>query len=368
MANTYPQILLAGLQASYDALETKDSSKLYFCTDSKKIFRGDVDFSNHIIVAAEKPATPITGKIYLLADTNTVEVYAGGAWKVISYPVAGTIDVNSDDVHVASAKAVYDFVQSAIADITGGDIMLKDVVAGDAAAQVKVQKAGGGETVVTIPGVVITPTWDATTRKLTLPLSTGDVIEVNIGKDIFVDTTAENKYNAETGNIELFLNDGTKLEIPAAALVDVYTAESTNGAKVTVSDTNVIKVEVVVDPVEGNALVLTESGLKVDLSAYAKTEVVNQQISAVQQTAEGAAQQAATNKSALEILNGGADTEGSVDAKVAAAKATLTQADEALSGRIKTLEEANVVDKAAIKENSDNIAALAAATTTWGSF
>ena len=36
------KILYYGLQAAYDALETKDADKLYFCTDSKKIFKGSV--------------------------------------------------------------------------------------------------------------------------------------------------------------------------------------------------------------------------------------------------------------------------------------------------------------------------------------
>ena len=369
----YAQILKAGLQAGYDALQTKDANVLYFCTDTGKIYKGEVDFTNSVIVAASKPATPVVGKVYFLADTNTVEVYTGGAWKVVSYPVAATISATSDDVHVASAKAVYDYVTGAIADITGGDIMLKDVVAGDADGQLKVQKAGGAESVVTVPGVVTTPVWDAAARKLTLPVTGGQSVEVTIGKDIFLDPTAANGYNAETNTIDLYLNDGnggeaTKIAIPAASLIDIYTGENSTSAKTTVSDDNKIKVEVVVDPVAGNALVLTESGLKVDLSAYAKTADVNSQVAAVQEVAEAADTLSKSNKAALDILNGDASTQGSVDYKVAQAKSALQEADTALGNRVKTLEEANVVDKAAIQANTDNIAALAAATTTWGSF
>ena len=114
---TYPNILKYGLQASYDALGSKDSNVLYFCTDTKKIYKGDIDFTDSVVLAATKPATSIiAGKLYVIADTGTVEVYSGGAWHVVSYPVATTISAASDDVHVATAKAVYDYVDDAIAD------------------------------------------------------------------------------------------------------------------------------------------------------------------------------------------------------------------------------------------------------------
>ena len=110
MANTYNQILRAGTQAAYAALGSYDSNVLYFCTDSGKIYKGDVDFSNHVIVAAAKPETPIAGKLYVLTDTNTIEVYVSGAWKVVSYPTVTAIDVNSTDAQVATAKAVWDAI------------------------------------------------------------------------------------------------------------------------------------------------------------------------------------------------------------------------------------------------------------------
>ena len=82
---TYPNILKYGLQASYDALGVKDSNVLYFCTDTKKIYKGDIDFTDSVVLAATKPATGIiAGKLYVLADTGTVEVYAGGAWHVVA--------------------------------------------------------------------------------------------------------------------------------------------------------------------------------------------------------------------------------------------------------------------------------------------
>ena len=368
MANTYAQILKAGTQAAYDALGTKETSVLYFCTDTGKMYKGEVDFTNSVIYAASKPTAPVVGKVYILADTNTVEAYVNGSWSVLSYPVATAISSASDDVHVASAKAVYDAIQAAIADVTGGDIMVKDVVAGTDAATLVVQKAGGSETTITVPGVVTTPTWDATARKLTLPVAGGTAVEINIGKDIFLDTEADNKYNAETGNIELHLNDGTTIEVPASALVDTHTGAATKGATVSVSDANVITVDLIVDPDTKNALVLGENGLMVDLSAYAKTTEVEAHVSNLQgqiDTVKTTADKAATD---IGVLNGDASTEGSVKKQVADAKAALQAEIEANDADILALQNKDTAHEASIQANTDDIAALAAATTTWGTF
>ena len=137
-----------------------------------------------------------------------------------------------------------------------------------------------------------------------IPVVGGTELEVNIGKDIFIDPSKENKYNSETKKIELFLNDGTKIEVPAADLIDIYTGENTNGAHVTVSGDNKISVDVVVDPVEGNKLQLTAAGLKVDLSEYntatevdAKVKVAKDAADAAQSKANQAVSDAATAQS-----------------------------------------------------------------------
>ena len=368
MANTYNQILRAGTQAGYAALGSYDSNVLYFCTDSGKIYKGSVDFSNHVVVAASKPETPIAGKLYVLTDTNTIEVFVSGAWKVVSHPTVTAIDVNATDANIPTAKAVWDAIQTAVADLAGSAQTVKGLAAGAAEGTFTVTMGDDSTSTVTVPGVVTTPTWDASTRKLTLPVTGGTSVEVNIGKDVFLDSSADNKYNAETGNIELHLNDGTTLEIPASSLVDVYTAENSSSAKTTVSEGNVIKVEVVVDPVEGNALVLTESGLKVDLSAYAKTADVNGQIGTLTTAVEKAQGDADTANAAIAVLNADANTAASVDGKIAAAVAPLEAADSALSGRVDVLEAANTTNTAAIGANTENIAALATAATTWGTF
>lgn len=372
---TYPQILKYGLQAGYEAITTKDPNVLYFCTDTGKIYKGTVDFSNSVIVAASKPTTPIVGKLYVLADTGTCEIYTGSAWKVVSYPAATTIDATSDDLHVATAKAVWDAIQDAVADVVGAASTVKAVEAGTEAGKVKVTKGDNTSQEFTIPGVVTKPTWDANARKLTIPVTGDTAVEVNIGKDIFLDTTAANGYNDTTKTIDLYLNDGsgeekpaTKISIPAADLIDVYTGENANGVTTTVSADNKIKVELVLDPDEKNALTLTAAGLKLDLSAYAKTSEVTALTDALQTAVEAAQAKADANEGALEILNGAATVEGSVDYKVAAAKTAMETALGTTNDNVTALTARVSTNETDIAANTEKINALVTATTTWGTF
>lgn len=316
------QVLRQGLQAAYDAIETKDSNVLYFCTDSKKIYKGTVDFTESVVPVATKPETPAAGKVYVIEDTNTVEAYINGTWTVLAYPTVTEINASSDDMHVVTAKAVYD----AISSLAGSSDIVKSVAAGTDDAQLTITKGDDTTETVTVPGVVTTPSYDASTRKITLPVSGGTTVEINLGKDIFLDSTADNGYNKTTKCIELYLNDGsgesepTKIEVPAEDLVDIYTGGTANGTSVTVGSDNVITVNLTIDPAEGNALVLTDAGLKVDLS--------------------GLTTRVTTLETSVATLTGDVNTEGSVDYKIAQESATIN---------------------AKIDE-------LATATTTWGTF
>lgn len=362
--NTYANILKAGTQAAYEAIQTKDNSVLYFCTDTGKIYKGSTDFTNSVVLAASKPDTPIVGKLYVLADTNTVEVYVGGAWKVVSYPTATTIDVNSDDVHVATAKAVYDAITDAVADLAGSENTIKSIGKGDTDGSIKITKGDDSASDLTIDGVVTTPTWNSDTRVLTLPVNGGAAVEVNIGKDIFLDPAKEQKYNPDTKCIELYLNDGTgekeatKISIPAESLVNDYTVGDTATVALTLGDDHKITAAVKLSDDIKNAIVVDgEKGLMVDLSAYALTDTVDSQIATVTGLANAAQAKADANEAAITILNGDANTAGSVDAKVKVAK------DAADAAQAKA--DANADDIATLDYNLN---ALANATTVWGTF
>ena len=364
------KILYYGLQAAYDALETKDSDILYFCTDSKKIFKGSVEMTEQVRFAATKSgvASPVSGKLYIFADTGTVEVYNGSAWTVVSYPILKSIaggeagiTASSTDVQVPSAKAVYDYVQG----IIGGDDVVTNVTADTDAATIVVTKGDGSTSDVVVPGVVTTPSYDAETRTFTFPISDDaeHPVVIELGKDIFIDPDANNRY--ENGNIYLYLNDGTsttnptELVIPVTALVTDYFGDDTNTISVNVDNTthkvtadvrvrpdgdgfnNLIKVSSTTGAV---GLYFDRTQLDLNTSAIetlnGADSVTGSVAYAVKQLADGAV---ATNTAAIGVLNGDASTTGSVahavkelaDGAVAAntaAIATNTAAIETLNG------------------------------------
>ena len=376
------KILYYGLQAAYDALETKDTDILYFCTDSKKIFKGSVEMTEQVIFAATKAsvASPVSGKLYIFADTGTVEVYNGSAWTVVSYPILKSIagggagiTASSTDVQVPSAKAVYEYVQG----IIGGNDVVTEVSASTTDdATIVVTKGDGSTENVTVPGVVTTPSYDAATRTFTFPISDDaqNPVVIELGKDIFIDPNANNRY--ENGNIYLYLNDGTsttdptELVIPVTALITDYFGDDTDTVSVSVDNTthkvtadvrvrpdssvtgseftNLIKVSSTTGAV---GLYFDRTQLDLNTSAIetlnGADSVTGSVAYAVKELADGAV---ATNTAAINVLNGDATVTGSVDQKVSVVSDAVTALEN------------NKVDV-----NAANIQVLATAQ-GWGTF
>lgn len=376
MASSYPKILHYGLQAAYDAIETKDANKLYFCTDTKKIYKGDIDFSESAVAAASKDSLTViaTDRLYLFADTGSAEFYDGTNWHVVSYKTVTSFnDATADDASVATTEAIKEYVASVIggssdvvkslatgtnagtikyttADGTVHDnVKVKDVLvaasAGANDAQIDLTDVDGDKTTVTIPGVVtdvvastaasnaakiqvtdsagnaadftvpgvftglaaktgvnneakvtVTPStgsafdvevpgvftdvdWNSTSRVLSFTVSgSANASTVDLGKDIFIDSAAPNRY--ENGNIYLYLNDGTttaedtEIVIPVTGLIVDYFGDDTDSIAVDVdSTTHKVTAEAILRPTTStftNALQVSsaagDKGLYVDLS------------------------------------------------------------------------------------------------------
>ena len=247
---SYPNILKYGTKAAYLALQNKSADVLYFCTDSKEIFKGTINMTDNVVYLGNEDTKPaaadaIAGKLYFngVAGANTWEVSDGSVWRVLSYPIVTTIDSNpnnNDDVHVPSAKAVATLVSQAIA----GEGVVASVVASQTTeGAIDVTDGAGTTTEVIVPGVVTTPSYDATTRTFTFPISNDseNPVVVELGTDIFIDPDANNRY--ENGNIYLYLNDGsattdpTELVIPVTSLVTDYFGDDTASISVDVDNT-----------------------------------------------------------------------------------------------------------------------------------
>ena len=371
MATTFDKILLFGTYANYAALEAKDANKLYFTSDTRQLFKGSDLMTEALREVTTRPETPAQGVIYHVAG-KTLEMWNGSKWTVLVPEIV--TELSDSDAAIPTSKAAKTYIDKAIADMTKGGDVVQSVVAGDADAKLSVTTGGVAADVV-VPGVVTTPTYDATTRTITLPVSTGDDVVIALGKDIFIDTTAQNKYNPDTKNIELYLNDGkegtaaTKIEIPAAGLVDVYTGGATATATVTVSDGNVITANVKLSTDAKNALTTDgQNGLILDLTEV-NTAITKAQAAAdaAQKDATKALADAKTANDAIGVLNGDKTVEGSVKKQIAAAQAALeTKITEA-----KTQADKGVTDAATAQTAADNAQAAVdgvIAGIGWGTF
>ena len=373
---TIANILKAGLQAAYNQLETKDAGTLYFCTDTGKMYKGNVDFTESVKVVATKPTTPVVGKVYILQDTNTVESYDGSAWHTITPAVSAQVGLSSTDDTVPTSKAVYDFVTKIAETITGSD---KVVVSMESTTPGKVTYKTADEKPheFDLTGVNTGVQYDATTRKFTFHTVGSDDLVVELGKDIFVDPTGDNSYHPDTKEIWLTLNNGldgtpaTVIKIPAAGLVNILTGETSSSVKVTVDNASgKIKAEAVVKAnAEGftNALKLDEGGLYVDLSGYTTTVDLTEKLTALEAKITKAQNAADANTTAIATINGDENTEGSFAKAIADAKKAI---DTTVSAA-KDQADKGVADAAAAQstanQNAENITAISDAV-KWGSF
>lgn len=347
MANTYAKVLYYGNQSSYDLISSPDSNKLYFCVDTGKLYKGDVDFSKYCEAVSSRPNSPTRDRLYLISGTGTAEFYDGTNWNVVSPKMVNSFDgETASSSEVATTSAIVNYVLSVIggssdvvkllkikqnatagvvtyttADDVDHDITVPLVVktlaadANDAAtidvalttgshaavvvpkvvtgiaaktgsgsdAKVAVTLSSGSHADVTIPGVLTAGgfSWNGTTRVLTLTDSNGTQHEANIGKDIFIDETADNRY--ENGNIYLYLNDGTgssdptEIVIPVTGLITDYVGYDTDSISMNVDSTThhvtaeaILKPDIVGASPWTNALKLSSTvgakGLYVDLT------------------------------------------------------------------------------------------------------
>ena len=414
MAATYNQIHRYGTQAQYDALETKNSNYLYFTSDTHKLYKGTVDYTDNLITISAVPAAGVAGKIYFESSTGQVKAYIGGAWEVISYPISQAINGdNASTVAVPSEQAVVDYVESVVGDQSVVVDIDQKMNGSTAVAGTLVATMADASTFdINMAGLAVNPTWNSETRQLVLPVTktdgTTENVTVDIGKDIFL---SSGYYDSDTKDIVLVLNDDpedpTEIRVPASALYNDYTGGDTATASVSIDGTtHEITVSAKVDSAAGNAITVVNGeggGLRVDLSAYATTASVEAirsnlqgQIDATTATLSATTAALGTltdnynattaelagleenynaTTAALDTLtsNYNATTaeldtlEGNYNATTAALD-TLTSNYNATTAALDTLTTNYNATTVQVADNTANIAALATAATTWAGF
>ena len=264
----------AGTLAQWNT-SNKDTNTLYFITDAKKIYKGNVDVTESIVVTnASTFSTPpvsgthFEGKLYVDITSFTVGMVSGSAWIILSpgYITDGINWTPANSGKIATISAI----ESKFAELLSQNLPNVSYSNGTLTL-------GSGENTKTaqLTGVVSQPTYSDLV--LTLPIIGGDSVVVNLPKDNFV-RSGHYEANAElpdggTGPALVLVVDSddepggeTEIVIPAAELVQIMTANNTGkDITVTITENGVISASAKIDTATGNALVTGENGLKVQI-------------------------------------------------------------------------------------------------------
>ena len=250
---------LSGTYAQYSALPTKDANTLYFIDG--QIFKGDVSYTDQIVVVSALPGTLTAGKVYVNTTDKSVTYYDGATSTVIVPATVGAIGDSTPDTDLANVKAIKDFVAAQIAKIPAA-IDYTVTLVDDAAAEgeltkqtIKQGKAGSEATI----GTIVVPNLkmevkaapnNGYLKTYQFTYGTGSAFEIDIPKDLVVES-GEVIVVADDSPVS-GLTNGTYLKLVitnqtepvysnVADLCDVYTGKTvTDGVSVAISASNEI--------------------------------------------------------------------------------------------------------------------------------
>lgn len=239
--------------------------------DNGTIYVGNNLYGGKVEIIETDPDYPEMNTIYVDKNTLSMKIYNGVAFDTISKGYTISVTDTSTDELVPTAKAVASYVKNKIQEIaeSGHGVTSISYVEN---GELSITK-DGEESTIPLNGMTYSPTYDETTRKLTIPIVGSSALEINFAKDTAV---TAGKYNEDTNEIWLTLaedktyTDESKLiKIPAQGLIDVYTGKETNTTTTTVSETNEISVNVKVSAESGNSLSVKDDGLYVNVPSDA---------------------------------------------------------------------------------------------------
>ena len=250
---------LSGTYAQYSALPTKDANTLYFIDG--QIFKGDVSYSDQIVVVAALPDTLVAGKIYVNTTDKSMTYYDGATSTVIVPATVGAIGDSTPDTDLANVKAIKDFVAAQIAKIPAAidyTVTLVDDAAGENELTKQTIKQGkaGSEAVI---GSIVVPNLkmevkaapnNGYLKTYQFTYGAGSAFEIDIPKDLVVESgevivvADDSPVSGLTNGTYLKLviaNQTAPVYINVADLCDVYTGKTaTDGISVTISASNEI--------------------------------------------------------------------------------------------------------------------------------
>lgn len=250
---------LSGSYAQYSALPVKDANTLYFVDG--QLFKGDVSYTDQIVVVAALPDTLVAGKVYVNTTDKSVTYYDGATSTVVVPATVGAISDSTPDTDLANVKAIKDFVAAQIAKLPAQvdyTVTLVDDIAaeGELTKQIIKQGKAGSEATV---GSIVVPNLkmevkaapnNGYLKTYQFTYGTGSAFEIDIPKDLVVESgevivvADDSPVSGLTNGTYLKLviaNQTEPVYINVADLCDVYTGKAaTDGVSVAISASNEI--------------------------------------------------------------------------------------------------------------------------------
>lgn len=205
----------------------------------------------------ELPTEDLEEIIYIERSSNIGYINVDGQYIPLIYPKTDIIDEeNPSDKKYTSEKAVKDFVYDKLSELSNSsdDKYLTNIGYDKTTGNINIIKQNSSSNLL-LEGLIHNPTYNPDTRTFTFNIfGQESPLVITLGKDIFIDPTKNNRYNPETNNIELYLNDGSSIMIPASNLIDVYTGDSTSTIINHVTEDNKIVSDIRISNKPSNAL------------------------------------------------------------------------------------------------------------------
>lgn len=111
---------VAGTAAQFQDLSPKDANTLYFITDERRIYKGDIPYSGGIyqtVAAFPEPDSAAVNTLYVNTATGEVAYFNGTKMQTVVPATGKSISGAGDDTHLATTKAVVDYVATKLTEL-----------------------------------------------------------------------------------------------------------------------------------------------------------------------------------------------------------------------------------------------------------
>lgn len=107
--------------AGFSTVSPKNADTLYFVSDKRRIYKGDVPFSGGIYTTVTNfPGTGEVNTLYINTNTGKVAYWNGVSYQTVVPAIDKTISGTGDNDHLATTKAIVDYVTSQMSDLDVG--------------------------------------------------------------------------------------------------------------------------------------------------------------------------------------------------------------------------------------------------------